>query len=145
MSCATRSFETRLLLPLLVHGLCNPCLQGRLAVLDVGRRSPLHAMLLHEGSQLLRTVYEEDLGSSLADLLYLEPHSAAPGGPTEQREHWQQQQQQQLEHRQQKQPGEQLDMQKWRQERRAVSSSRRRRGAQPAVSGGHHQHVYVSW
>lgn len=126
-------FETRLLLPLLVHGLSHPCLQGRLAVLDVGRRSPLHAMLLHEGSQLLRTVYEEDLGTSLVDLLYLEPHPAAPRRPTEQREH-----------RQQQQPAEQLDVQKWRQERRAVSSSRGQRGAQPAVSGGH-QHVYVSW
>lgn len=49
-------------------------LQGKLAVLDVGADSPLHA-LLHEGTEPLRTVYEEDFGQSVADLLLLrQPH-----------------------------------------------------------------------
>lgn len=46
-------------------------LQGRLAVLDVGVASPLHG-LLHEGTELLRTVYEEDFGQPVADLLFLQ-------------------------------------------------------------------------
>ena len=45
-------------------------LQGKLAVLDVATDSPLHA-LLHEGTEPLRTVYEEDFGQSVADLLLL--------------------------------------------------------------------------
>lgn len=49
-------------------------LQGKLAVLDVGPSSPLHA-LLHEGTEPLRTVYEEDFGTAVADLLLLQqPH-----------------------------------------------------------------------
>jgi hypothetical protein len=49
-------------------------LQGKLAVLDVALDSPIHA-LLHEGTEPLRTVYEEDFGQSVADLLLLrEPH-----------------------------------------------------------------------
>jgi hypothetical protein len=39
-------------------------------VLDVGADSPLHA-LLHEGTQPLRTVYEDDFGQTVADLLLL--------------------------------------------------------------------------
>lgn len=46
-------------------------LQGRLAVLDVGIDSPLHA-LLHEGTEPLRTLYEEDFGTPIADLLMLQ-------------------------------------------------------------------------
>eukprot|EP00879_Flechtneria_rotunda_P005673 GHRR01005972.1.p1 GENE.GHRR01005972.1~~GHRR01005972.1.p1 ORF type:complete len:456 (+),score=150.16 GHRR01005972.1:145-1512(+) len=45
--------------------------QGQLAVLDVGERSPLHDLLLHEGTRPLRTVYEEDFGQPVADLLLL--------------------------------------------------------------------------
>lgn len=45
-------------------------MQGKLAVLDVGADSPLHA-LLHEGTQPLRTVYEDDFGQTVADLLLL--------------------------------------------------------------------------
>lgn len=45
--------------------------QGKLAVLDVGPSGPLHA-LLHEGTQPLRTVYEEDFGTAVADLLLLQ-------------------------------------------------------------------------
>jgi hypothetical protein len=49
-------------------------LQGKLAVLDVGMSSPLHG-LLHEGTEPLRTVYEEDFGTAVADLLLLQqPH-----------------------------------------------------------------------
>jgi hypothetical protein len=47
--------------------------QGRLAVLDVGPASPLHWSLLHEGTRPLRTVYEEDFGPSLADVMFLPP------------------------------------------------------------------------
>lgn len=46
-------------------------LQGKLAVLDVGSSSPLHE-LLHEGTEPLRTVYEEDFGTAVADLLLLQ-------------------------------------------------------------------------
>lgn len=48
-------------------------LQGRLAVLNVGTHSPLHHMMLHEGTKPLRTLYEEDFGRSIADLLYFPP------------------------------------------------------------------------
>lgn len=49
--------------------------QGQLAVLDVGEASPLHDSLLHQGTQPLRTVYEEDFGTPLAELLLLrQPH-----------------------------------------------------------------------
>ncbi|KAF6259508.1 hypothetical protein COO60DRAFT_1700794 [Scenedesmus sp. NREL 46B-D3] len=49
--------------------------QGQLAVLDVGEASSLHALLLHEGTRPLRTVYEEDFGQPLAELLLLrQPH-----------------------------------------------------------------------
>lgn len=40
-------------------------------MLDVGEHSPLHA-LLHEGTQPLRTVYEEDFGRPVADVLMLQ-------------------------------------------------------------------------
>lgn len=55
--------------------LCGPAcafvlLQGKLAVLDVGVDSPLHA-LLHEGTEPLCTVYEESFGQPLGDLLLL--------------------------------------------------------------------------
>jgi hypothetical protein len=33
--------------------------------------SPLHDLLLHEGTEPLRTVYEEDFGQPLAELLLL--------------------------------------------------------------------------
>ena len=55
--------------------------QGRLAVLDVGTRSPLHHMLLHEGTKPLRTLYEDDFGRSIADVLYFPPGDAAVTGP----------------------------------------------------------------
>lgn len=55
--------------------------QGRLAVLDVGAASPLHASLLHEGTRPLLTVYEEDFGRAVADVLFLPPTGRrAPGG-----------------------------------------------------------------
>eukprot|EP00878_Enallax_costatus_P037386 GHUV01042225.1.p1 GENE.GHUV01042225.1~~GHUV01042225.1.p1 ORF type:complete len:255 (+),score=76.54 GHUV01042225.1:332-1096(+) len=46
--------------------------QGQLAVLDVGVHSPLHDLLLHEGTEPLRTLYEEDFGKPVADLLLLQ-------------------------------------------------------------------------
>lgn len=42
-------------------------------MLDVGEASPLHDLLLHEGTQPLRTLYEEDFGKPVADLLLLRP------------------------------------------------------------------------
>lgn len=45
-------------------------MQDKLAVLDVGTHSPLHA-LLHEGTEPLRTLYEEDFGQPIADILLL--------------------------------------------------------------------------
>jgi hypothetical protein len=45
------------------------CCQGQLAVVDVSSRSPLNKLLLHEGTQPLRTLYEEDFGLPIADLL----------------------------------------------------------------------------
>lgn len=45
--------------------------QGRLCVLDVGLRSPLYEGLLMEGTQEVRTVYEEDLGEPLGDVNFL--------------------------------------------------------------------------
>lgn len=45
-------------------------MQGRLAVLDASEHSPLHGLLLHEGTRPLRTVYEEDFGNAVADILY---------------------------------------------------------------------------
>lgn len=42
-------------------------------MLDVGEASPLHSLLLHPGTRELRTVYEEDFGHSLGDLLLLRP------------------------------------------------------------------------
>ena len=45
--------------------------QNKLAVLDVSDSSPLHA-LLHKGTERLRTVYEEDFGQPVADLLLLQ-------------------------------------------------------------------------
>eukprot|EP00877_Chromochloris_zofingiensis_P014294 jgi/Chrzof1/9118/Cz03g36190.t1 len=44
--------------------------KGRLAVLDASEHSPLHGLLLHEGTRPLRTVYEEDFGNAVADILY---------------------------------------------------------------------------
>lgn len=49
-------------------------LQGQLAVLDVGAGSPLHP-LLHEGTETLRTLYEEDFGRAVADVLLLKQHT----------------------------------------------------------------------
>ena len=46
---------------------------GRLAALDVGAASPLHGALLHDGTRPFRTVYEEDLGAAVADVLFLPP------------------------------------------------------------------------
>lgn len=46
--------------------------QGQLAVLDVGADSPLHDLLLHEGTEPLRTLYEEDFGKPVADVLLLQ-------------------------------------------------------------------------
>lgn len=44
---------------------------GRLAVLDVGQSSPLHAPLLWPGTAPLRTVYEDAFGEALLDVNYL--------------------------------------------------------------------------
>lgn len=56
------------------HSLPLLYVQGKLAVLDCGVSSPLHA-LLHEGTEPLRTVYEEDFGRPIADVLLLrQPH-----------------------------------------------------------------------
>ena len=44
-------------------------------MLDVGQGSPLHDLMLHEGTEPLRTLYEEDFGQPVADLLLLkQPH-----------------------------------------------------------------------
>ncbi|KAI8472685.1 MAG: hypothetical protein J3K34DRAFT_519556 [Monoraphidium minutum] len=52
--------------------------EGRLAVLDVGAGGALHAPLLHEGTRPLRTVYEDDLGPGLGDVLFLPAPGWAP-------------------------------------------------------------------
>jgi hypothetical protein len=38
---------------------------------SAAQASPLHDLLLHEGTQPLRTVYEDDFGRPLAELLLL--------------------------------------------------------------------------
>lgn len=53
------------------HAAVAPRSQGKLAVLDVGRASPLDKLLLHEGTRALRTLYEEDFGAGVADVLLL--------------------------------------------------------------------------
>lgn len=70
------------------------CLQGNLAVLDVGTHSPLHE-LLHPGTEPLRTLYEEDFGAPLADVLFL--HEQQPrrrrsiaAAQRQQQQQWQQ-------------------------------------------------------
>eukprot|EP00775_Hariotina_reticulata_P006337 gene6337-6572_t len=45
--------------------------RGQLAVVDVSSSSPFSKLLLHEGTQPLRTLYEEDFGHPIADLLLL--------------------------------------------------------------------------
>lgn len=41
-------------------------------MLDVGVHSPLHNLLLHQGTEPLRTLYEEDFGKPVTDLLLLQ-------------------------------------------------------------------------
>jgi hypothetical protein len=70
----------------LLHGLTG--LQGNLAVLDVGADSPLHD-LLHEGTEPVRTLYEEDFGQPLADVLVLQKHRRRRRCPRAAQRHWQ--------------------------------------------------------
>ena len=50
--------------------------QGKLAAVDVGSRSALHAKLLMPGLELVRTVQEEDFGTRLFDVNYFHSLSA---------------------------------------------------------------------
>ena len=50
--------------------------QGKLAALDVGTVSPLHAKLLMPGLELVRTVLESDFGTRLYDINYFHSLSA---------------------------------------------------------------------
>ncbi len=74
----------------------------------MGFSSPLNQSLLHEGTRPLRTVYEEDFGRQLAEVLYLPAAGTGGGGGwmfgdewvrevdgTKQHQHQQQQQEQQ--------------------------------------------------